>query len=164
MAVVSTVSGPLWLEPRSESSGIIGISHCLYWQTAPVLHQQLCRNSHVTVWSLNYQISQNNWTMWCLQGVGLALSQKYFLPCTIWWDKCSSISVLMCVWVVSVAHLMMLRLSQNKWKCLGDAPWKEKWATKQMSHWAEGRQAFILTSQPCQSPDVHYEKKKINWN
>lgn len=142
MAAMYTVSSAILLEPRSKSSRIIGISHCLYWQTAPVWHQQLCRNSHVTVWSLNYQISQYNWTIWSLQRVGLALSQKYFLPCTIWWDKCSSISVLVCVWVVSVALLMMLRLSQNKWKCLGDAPWKEKWGMKQISHWAWGTQHF----------------------
>lgn len=68
--------------------------------------------------------------------MGLALSQKFFLPCTIWWDKCNSIGVLVCAWVVSVAFLMMLRLSQNKWKYLSDAPWKGRWGKRQSSHWA----------------------------
>lgn len=36
MAVMYTVSGTLQLEPKSKSSRIIGINHCLYWQTAPL--------------------------------------------------------------------------------------------------------------------------------
>lgn len=154
-----TVSGTILLGPRSKSSIIIGINLCLYWQTTPVWHQQLCRNSHVTVWSLNYQITHYNWTIWSLQGVGLALSQKYFLPCTIWWDKCRSISILMCVWVVSLALLMMLRLSQNKWKCLRDAPWKEKWRMKQLAHCAWGARHF---RQVCSLFSVlHYSPVKV---
>lgn len=108
----------------------------VYIDKQPLCYISICANSQVTVWSLNYQIALSNWTMWSPRGLGFALSQKFFLPCTIWWDKCNGISVLMCAWVVSVAFLMMLRLSQNKWKYLSDAPWKERRGKKQSSHWA----------------------------
>lgn len=108
----------------------------VYVDKQPLCCISICANSQVTVWSLNYQITPSNWTIWFPRGLGLALSQKFFLPCTIWWDKCNGISVLVCAWVVSVAFLMMLRLSQNKWKYLSDAPWKERWGKKQSSHWA----------------------------
>lgn len=114
------------LRLRSQSSTVIAVSRCLCRQTATVLHQHLCKlPSHSLI--LNYQITHSNWTIWFPWGLGLALSQKFFLPCTIWWAKCNAISVLVCAWVVSVGFLMMLRLSQNKWKYLSDAPWKERW-------------------------------------
>lgn len=115
---------------RSKSFTVIALSWCLCRQTAPLLHQHLCKlPGHSLI--LNYHITQSNWTIWSLWGLGLALSQKFFLPCTIWWDKCNGISVQVCAWVVPVAFLMMLRLSQNKWKYLSDAPWKERWGKKQ---------------------------------
>lgn len=119
---------------RSKSFSFIDVD--VYTDKQALCCISICANSRVTVWSFNYQITPYNWTILFPRGLGFALSQKFFLPCTIWWDKCNGISVLVWAWVVSVAFLMMLRLSQNKWKYLSDAPWKEKRGKEQSSHWA----------------------------
>ena len=88
------------LGTRSKSSRVIDLNWCLCSQIDPLLHQSgsWAVTNCPDLWFI--RLSLSNWKIMLPQRLGLGLSLKLFLPCTIWWDKCNGISIIECAWVV----------------------------------------------------------------